>query len=251
MPSPKKVTKMVKERYKNGSETKVAYLQAHTQSLTLKTQLYTARQQQSTLYYQLIAISGLTQKVSLEKRFIYPVSTHIPKGKGCSPQQLIIDAQKKLYQSHMALNSNSLRELDLFSSLEQEPDQSIIRVGVNIPLSINNDRSEERMLAKLRMHQAALDSRQLAHTLKARRSMLETTIRELSGQYRALEGLSRDQQELVSLLEEGYRIAKGSLFQLMTEKSKLIQTRKTLLQTYKTINLQKIELRFLQGDYNE
>lgn len=251
MPSPKKVTKMVKERYKNGSETKVAYLQAHTQSLTLKTQLYTARQQQSTLYYQLIAISGLTQKVSLEKRFIYPVSTHIPKGKGRSPQQLIIDAQKKLYQSHMALNSNSLRELDLFSSLEQEPDQSIIRVGVNIPLSINNDRSEERMLAKLRMHQAALDSRQLAHTLKARRSMLETTIRELSGQYRALEGLSRDQQELVSLLEEGYRIAKGSLFQLMTEKSKLIQTRKTLLQTYKTINLQKIELRFLQGDYNE
>ena len=38
---------------------------------------------------------------------------------------------------------------------------------------------------------------------------------------------------------------------MMSAKDKLIQTRKALLQTQKTINDQKIELRFLQGNYND
>jgi outer membrane protein TolC len=81
--------------------------------------------------------------------------------------------------------------------------------------------------------------------------MIKAAIRELSNQYHALKILQTEQQELTALLQEGYTIAKGSLFQLMTAKNKLIQTRKSLLQTQKMINDQKIELRFLQGDYND
>jgi outer membrane protein TolC len=81
--------------------------------------------------------------------------------------------------------------------------------------------------------------------------MIKAAIRELSNQYYALRTLQKEQQELTTLLQEGYKIAKGSLFQLMTAKNKLIQTRKALLQTQKMINDQKIALRFLQGDYND
>jgi len=56
------ITNMVKERYKIGSENKVAYLQAKTETLALKTQRYTTKQQISTLYYQLLAIAGFREK---------------------------------------------------------------------------------------------------------------------------------------------------------------------------------------------
>jgi outer membrane protein TolC len=149
------------------------------------------------------------------------------------------------------MNQSGFRNFDLYSSLEQEPDQAVLRVGVNIPLNINNDRSEERMLARLQMQQTALDNRQLEISLRSQKEMLQSAIRELSQQYHALRTLQKEQKELVALLEEGYRIAKGSLFELMTEKGRLIRTRKALLQTQKMINNQKIALRFLQGDYNE
>jgi len=245
------VTKMVKERFESGSENKVAYLQARTESLTLKTHMYTTKQQQSTLYYQLLAIAGFSKKVSLEKRFIYSISSRTKNSSKLSPQQEIIRAKEKLYQSDYSMNQSSFQNYDLYAGMEKEPYQSILRVGLNVPLSLHNDRSEERMLAKLKMQQTALESEQLSITTRSQKQMYKAGIRELSAQYHALKTLQKEQQELTSLLQEGYTLAKGSLFQLMTAKNKLIQTRKALLQTQKMINDQKIALRFLQGDYND
>lgn len=246
-----KVTHMVKERYQSGSENRVAYLQAKTETITLKTQMYTTKQQRSTLYYQLLAIAGLSKKISLDKRFIYSVSSKTKTVSRLSPKQEILKAKEKLYQSDYTMNQSALRNFDLYAGIGKEPDQSILRVGLNIPLTINNDRSEERMLAKLKMQQTQLDAEQLSINVRSQKQMIKAAISELSQQYHALKTLQKEQQELTTLLQEGYKIAKGSLFQLMSAKSKLIQTRKALLQTQKMINDQKIALRFLQGDYND
>jgi len=246
-----RVTQMVKERYQSGSENRVAYLQARTETITLKTQMYTTKQQQNALYYQLLAIAGFSKKVSLDKRFIYSVSSKTKNASKLRPQQQIMKAKDKLYQSDYSMNQSAFQNYDLYTEIEKEPDQSILRVGLNIPLSIHNDRSEERMLAKLKMQQTALESEQLSITTHSQKQMLKAAIREFSEQYHALQALQREQQELTTLLQEGYKIAKGSLFQLMTAKNKLIQTKKALLQTHKMINDQKITLYFLQGDYNE
>ena len=246
-----RVTQMVKERYESGSENKVAYLQAKTETLTLKTQMYTTKQQQSTLYYQLLAVAGFSSKVSLEKRFIYSVSSKTKNSSKLSPQQQVIKAKGKVFQSDYSMNQNALQNYNLYAGMEKEPEQSILRFGLNIPLSIHNDRSEERMLAKLKMQQTQLDTEQLNINTHSQKQMIKVAIRELANQYYALRTLQQEQQELTTLLQEGYKIAKGSLFQLMTAKNKLIQTRKVLLQTQKMINDQKIALRFLQGDYND
>ena len=246
-----KVTNMVKERYQSGSENKVAYLQARTETLTLKTQMYTTKQQQSTLYYQLLAIAGFSSKVSLDKHFIYSVSSKTKNSSRLSPQQQVLKAKEKVFQSDYSMNQGALQNYNLYAGMEKEPDQSILRFGLNIPLAIHNDRSEERMLAKLKMQQTQLDTEQLNINIRSQKQMIKAAIRELSNQYYALRTLQKEQQELTTLLQEGYKIAKGSLFQLMTAKNKLIQTKKALLQTQKMINDQKIALRFLQGDYND
>ncbi len=246
-----KVTEMVYKRYKNGSENKVAYLQAKTQTSMLKTQLYSARQQRDTLYYQLLATAGFSKKVSLTKQFIYGISAATKETGRTTPLEAILLAKERLYQSKAIAAQGSFTQYELSTELEKEPDQSIFRVGLSIPLAINHDRSQERMLAKLQQNQVKLERQQLAVTLKNQKQMLQSAIKELTAQYHALQSLQKEQQELTALLQEGYTISKGSLFELMTAKNRLIQTRKALLQTQKMINEKKIELRFLQGAYND
>jgi len=246
-----RVTNMVKERYKNGSENRVSYLQAKTETLTLKTQMHTIKQQVGTLYYQLLAIAGFSKKVSLEKKFIYSISPKTKHSSKLSPNQKILLAKEKLYASQLSMNSSSFQNYDVYAGMEKEPDQSIMRLGVSIPLSLQHDRGEERALAKLQMQQLKLDNEQLSLNIKSQKQMLKASIKELSQQYNSLKILQKDQQSLTVLLNEGYQIAQGSLFQLMNTKNRLIQTQKSLLQTQKIINDQKIELRFLQGDYND
>jgi outer membrane protein TolC len=246
-----KVTSMVKERFQNGSDNKVSYLQAKTETLALKTQMYTTKQQLNSLYYQLLSTAGFRKKVSLEKKFIYSVSSKTKNSSKLSPEQQILQAKEKLYQSDLSMNKSSFQNYDVYAGMEKEPYQSILRLGVNIPLAMHNDRSEERMLAKLQGQQTKLDREQLSLNIHSQKQMLKASIRELSAQYFTLKTLQKEQQELTSLLQEGYKIAKGSLFEMMSAKNKLIQTRKALLQTHKNINDQKIELRFLQGDYND
>ena len=246
-----KVTDIVEARYKNGSENRVAYLQAKTDTMALKTEIFTTKQEMSTLYYQLLAIAGLTKKVSLEKHFIYPISTSIKSAHNPNPKQQILHAKAKLLESQMRMNESSIESYDLYSSIEDEPDQSIIRVGISIPLPIFNDKSEEKMLVKLQREQLTLDSEQLDIDIFTQKEMIKSSIKELSNQYQALKTLKKEQQVLNDLLQEGYRISQGSIFVMMNAKNKLIQTQKSLLQTQKTINNQKIDLRFIQGQYND
>lgn len=245
------VSKMVYERYKNGSENKVSYLQAKTETLTLKTQMYTTKQEMTSLYYQLLSIAGLSKKVSLEKRFIYSVSKQTNNISNITPKQQILNAKKKLLASQIQMNESIIDNYSFYGGIENEPDQSILRMGISIPLPIFNNKSEEQALARLQMQQLSLENEQLAIDIKSQKAMIKASIKEMSSQYYALKTLKKEQQTLSNLLQDGYQIAQGSLFGMMSAKNKLIQTRKALLQTQKLINTQKIELRFIQGSYND
>lgn len=246
-----KVSTIVKERYNSGTETKVAYLQAQTETLALKAQLHTTKQAMDTLYYQLLAMGGFKKKISLSKTFIYTVDKKIKHAKHLTPKQKILLAKEKLLQSQMRMNENSINMYALQAGIEKEPDQSIFRLGFSIPLPVRNNKEEEKALAQLKMQQLKLDGAQLEIDIKTKKQMLKSSIKELSAQYRALNILKHEQKSLNALLLEGYKIAQGSIFEMMNTKNKLIQTQKSLLQTQKMINNQKIELRFIQGHYND
>jgi outer membrane protein TolC len=246
-----KVSNIVKQRYENGSENKVAYLQAKTDTLSLKTEMFTTKQEMNTLYYQLLAIAGLRKKIHLEKQFIYSISSQVQTSNHTNSKQQILQAKEKLLESQIRMNESSIESYDLYSSIEDEPDQSIIRVGISIPLPIFNDKSEEKMLAKLQREQLILDSEQLEIDISTQKDMIKSSIKELSNQYQALKVLKKEQQLLNDLLQEGYKISQGSIFVMMNAKNKLIQTQKSLLQTQKIINNKKIDLRFIQGQYND
>lgn len=246
-----KVTGIVEERYKSGSENKVAYLQAKTDTLALKTQIHTTKQQMDSLYYQLLAIAGFREKVSLDKEFIYSVSSQTKSVSSVSFKEKILTAKEKILASQMRMNESSFNNYKLSAGIEQEPDQSILRFGISIPLAVQHNKEEEKALARLKMQQLELDNAQLKLDLNSQKKMLKASIRELSQQYHSLKTLKAEQEALSALLLEGYKIAQGSIFVMMNAKNKLIQTQKSLLQTQAMINNKKIELRFIQGQYND
>ncbi len=246
-----KVSEMVQQRYQNGSENKVAYLQAKTDTLALKTQIYATKQEMNSMYHQLLAIAGLKTKVPLDKHFIYTVSSKITGKTKENPKQQILQAKEKLIESQIQMNESTINSYEMFGGIEDEPDQSILRLGVSIPIPLFNTKSEEKMLAKLKMQQLSLDKEQLSIELYTEQEIIHASIQSLSQQYTSLQTLKKEQKILNDLLQEGYQIAQGSIFVMMSSKNKLIQTQKSLLQTQKMINNQKIALRFLQGSYND
>lgn len=246
-----KVTSIVEERYKSGSENKASYLQAKTDTLALKTLIYTTKQQMNSLHYELLAIAGFSDKVSLDKNFIYSVSSQTKSTSTVSPQEKILAAKEKMLEGQMRMNESSFNSYELSTGIEQEPEQSIIRFGISIPLTVQHNKEEEKALARLKMQQLELDSAQLKIDLSLKKQMLKDSIKELSQQYRSLKTLKAEQEALSTLLLEGYKIAQGSIFVMMNAKNKLIQTQKSLLQTQAVINNKKIELRFIQGQYND
>jgi len=246
-----KVTNIVEERYKGGSENKVAYLQAKTDTLALKTQIHTTKQRVNSLHFQLLSIAGFIEKVTLDKEFIYSVSSQTKNVSKLSPEEKVLAAKEKVLASQVLMNDSSFNSYELSAGIEQEPDQSILRFGISIPLTVQHNKEEEKVLAKLKMQQLELDSAQLKVELNLQKQRLSSSIEELSRQYYSLKELEKEQQTLNDLLLEGYSIAQGSIFEMMNAKNKLIQTQKSLLQTQTMINNKKIELRFIQGQYND
>jgi outer membrane protein TolC len=245
------VTHIVEERYKSGSETKVAYLQAKTDTLALKTEIFASKQAMNRLYYQLLALSGMKKKVSLEKKFIYAITAHTHRKEYENSQKAILKAKSKVLESQMRMNENTIERYDVYTAIDDEPDQAIIRMGVSMPLPIFNNKSEEKMLAKLQNAQLDLDKEQLDLDIFTQKAMIKSSLKALFEQYQALKILKKDQKDLNDLLQEGYKIAQGSIFMMMNAKNKLIQTQKSLLDTEKMINTQKIQLYFVEGHYND
>jgi len=193
----KKMTKIAKERYLNGAETRVSYLQAKTQTLSLKAQEHTTKQQVQSLYYTLLAIGGYNKKVTLSKKFIYAMNARV-KGKArLNARQKILLAKEKLYASQLRMNENRFTSFDVSAGLEKEPGQSILRVGISIPLPLRNNKEEEKALSRLKMKQLQLDRATLKLNNKSQRQLLKANLKELTLQYQALAVLKKNRTLLL------------------------------------------------------
>jgi len=246
-----KMANTVKERYQNGSESKVAYLQAKTQTLALKTQIHSTKKQKQTLYYQLLAMGGFSKKISLSKKFIYPVPEKYKQSKKQSAKEKILLAKHRLFTSQLRMKENHFESYNITAGIEKEPEQSILRLGISLTLPLRHNKEEEKALARIKMQTAELDRGQLHLDIRSKKQMYKSALKELSSQYHALTLLKKEQLSLTKLLQEGYTIAQGRLLELMIAKNALIQTKKSLLLSQKELNLTRISLRLLQGHYDD
>jgi len=122
---------------------------------------------------------------------------------------------------------------------------------VSIPLPLFNKKSEEKQLAKIALsnQKLAFASQQRALNLELPQLQEEITVQEaLRLKY---ENLVEEQNQLLTLYQRGYAIAKVNLLKLSTLKKELLLSKEQLLETSLAIEKNTIKINYLQGAYNE
>ena len=243
----KKILAVTQGRFSAGSIAKTELLQAQIE------------QSEALSYAKVLSLETLQQKntllrfANLEKNTELDAEHTFVQNSTVSTHPLLVLTQKKeeVSLAKLAVASHNIESIELFSEIEAEPDQDIFRVGISLALPIFNQRSEEKQLAKIAISNQklalALGKKLLA--LELAQLQKEIVVQEvLKSNY---EALILEEEQLLTMYQEGYAIAKVNLLKLNMLKKKLLDNRECLLEVTLAIEKNIIKINYLQGGQNE
>ena len=245
----KKITNITKARFENGTIAKVKYIQAKVDEKRVENFLNKMQVNTLSSYYRLIGFAGFTTEIELDDKYLFKLSK---QGSTSNSAQLIYSKSKIKSSLALAeLHSNRVEWIDLYGEFESEPDQSIARVGVDIPLAIFNTKSQERTIAKLQAKKSELISENINTTLSIKLKELSRSIESLSGLQLSTSELYKSQKELLLMYEDAYKIASIDLIELQVIKNQMIRTKEDAIEIELSKEQNIIQHNFLIGEYNE
>jgi len=244
-----KIAKISKSRFENGTIAKVKYIQAFLDTKRVQNFRAQQRLQKITAYYRMMGFCGLNETVDVDTTYNFTLAKQSENISNASIE--LSRARVKSAAANAELNSNKLEWVSLFGSFEREPDQSIARVGVNLPLVIFNTKSQEQIIAKLEADKEKFVTQNLTQRIVFKLRELKNSIKTLEEVEQTSKELLLSQKELLAMYEEGYKIANIDLIELQTIKNQLIQTKANLLNITLAKELNIIEHNYLTGTYNE
>ena len=245
----KKITNITKARFENGTIARVKYIQAKVDEKRVENFLNKMQVNTLNSYYRLIGFAGLTTEIELDDKYLFKLSK---QGSTSNSAQLIYSKSKIKSSLALAeLHSNRVEWIDIYGEFESEPDQSIARVGVDIPLAIFNTKSQERTIAKLQAKKSELISENINTTLSMKLKELSRSIESLSGLQLSTSELYKSQKELLLMYEDAYKIASIDLIELQVIKNQMIKTKEDAIEIELSKEQNIIQHNFLTGEYNE
>ncbi len=244
-----KIANISQNRFESGTIARVKYIQASLDTKRIENTLAQARVKKTTAYYRLMGFRGLNEEVEVDTAYDFTLANENTLHSNASIE--LSRAKVKSARASSELNANKLEWINLYGSYEQEPDQGIARVGVNIPLVIFNTKSQEKQIAKLAADKSELITQNLSEQLKFKLRELKNSIETLKSVEMTSQELLLSQRELLSMYQEGYKIANIDLIELQAIKNQLIQTKANLLNITLQKELNIIEHNYLTGTYNE
>ena len=244
-----KIASISRARFENGTIAKVKYLQAKMDTQRIENNVNTLDVAQTDAYYNLLAFAGMKSQTEIDSEHHFEMREGDKTAQ--SPELEYLSATTQLSVAKAKLNENKLEWIDLRAEFENEPDQDIYRVGVNIPLVIFNQRTQEKQLAQLQGQQQTLlyENKKRANDLTLKK--IAQMVEKLSSVEQSTQVLQQSQQKLLEMYEDGYKIANINLIELQLIKNQMIATQERLIeiQTQKEKNI--IEYNYLTGAYND
>jgi len=245
----KRIYEISKERYKEGTISKGVVLQAQVDYEIAEVSVENRNLDSLQSYYQLIKLAGLSDEVELNYRYEFILKTK--EDKINNPDLVFMKSLKDEYSSFSKLNSYSIEWIDLFAEYEDEPDQNIYRVGASLPLAVFNTKSQEKQIAKLEADKTQLNINRQRGEIKIENKRLQKYRVSLKELKLKNEQTLKTQEELLKMFEDGYKIANVNLLQLQNIKSKVIQTKESLIKIQSQLDINTITRNYIAGAYNE
>jgi len=145
------------------------------------------------------------------------------------------------------MQNKKLKTFKLLTAYEDDIDQSIVTFGVGVDIPLFNQNLEEYQLAKIKAEQTRLKEMQLKSSIELRLKSLNDQLAMLKKEYDELKKRASKEQELLSLFEEGFRLAQSSLLDIIQTQKSLIDTKRKLLEIEYLTNIYHIEIDYLKG----
>jgi len=248
----KNIAAITKERYDAGTIAQVKYLRVKVDLAGSKNALNEKKAMQIQSYYKLLAFSGLRDEKALDDNYDFKLSNRATKeGQNSSAALHYLQTQQKSANAKARLNANKIEWMNVYAAYEAEPDQDIVRAGVNIPLAFFNTKKEEKRIA-------LLQSKQSEFLIQNQKTALFFTLERLKKQLRILGdviGSTRElygsQKELLKMYEEGYKIASINLLELQNIKNQMIATKEKEIRLQSLKNKNIVIYNYEVGEYNE
>jgi outer membrane protein TolC len=195
-------------------------------------------------------LANIDENIQLDSQFIYPLLLN-SVASSTNPKLMFAKKRQNTLQKKAESLDHSIKTLNLVAEYEKEPDDEVKTLGVEFALPIFANSSQEARLAKIKARQHKLQINMLKTKEQLSQKRLEQTLENLKIQYASMLKQIQKQKKLLELFEEGYRISKGSLMELLDVKNHLIINKRKLLNIQKETNLKQIQLNFMLGAYND
>ncbi len=236
-----------KERYAAGTTSRGIMLQAQVDYKMVLSRVQTLELAGKREYYALLKNAGITQEVELESDYTFEY-----KGEGKNnPELLQLENSQKSALANAEVNSNKVEWMSLIGEYEKEPDQDIFRFGASIPLAFFNTKSQERQIATLEASRSEMLTENAKNRLEIEQKRLGYEAEGLKKLLEIDQDILVDEQELLTMYEEGYKIANVNLLALQDVKARLIETKERLIKIKIELDRNAIIQNYLQGNYND
>ncbi|QOP42446.1 TolC family protein [Sulfurimonas sediminis] len=248
----KNIANISRERYEAGTIAKVKYLRAKVDLTGSKNLLNEKKAMRLASYYKLLAFAGLQNEKELDENYVFKLSDKMQTELQNNSAELhYLQTQQNRAKAKAKLNANKIEWMNLYAAYEAEPDQSIARVGMNIPLALFNTKKEERKIASLQAKQSEflLQNQKTAFSFTLERLTKELAI--LGAVVNSTQDLYNAQKELLKMYEDGYKIANINLLELQNIKNQMIQTKEKKIMLENKINKNIVIYNYEVGEYNE
>ena len=217
-----------KERYDSGTISRGLILQAKIDYETIKIATDSLALQSQQTYYQMLKFAGITRELKLQDSYSFEL---LKKSRDIhNPNIEILQAQHKKALSQIEIDSKPVEWINAFAEYEVEPDQNIARVGVNFPLAVFNMKSQEKRIANLQVSRVELLIDNEEKSLQIEQNRLQNERKSLKVLRLENENVLVSELELLTMFQNGYKIANINLLQLQAIKNRLISTKKNIIQ---------------------
>jgi outer membrane protein, heavy metal efflux system len=245
----KKIYDISVARLESGSISKSLKLQAQVDYEITANRKETLSLSTMNFYFNILKFAGINEEVEIEGEHDFSIDIN-PKSIQ-NPTVKVFQAQQNQALRKAKLNSNTIEWVNLFAELENEPDQDVFRVGLNFPLAFFNDKSQEKSIAILQANRSELLIQNEQSRLNMEIARLQRERQSLVKLNEKSKNILKTQLRLLTMYEEGYKIASISLLQLQDIKNKVIETRRRLIEINTALNKNAIYTNYNQGNYNE
>jgi len=243
----KTIYNISKERYEAGTISRGIMLQAEVDFKMLQARVQTLALVRQRDYYGLLKRAGVKKEVEIDTDHTFILSSK----RNTNPRLLQLEKRQRSALATAEVNTNKVEWMSLVGEYEKEPDQDIFRFGASIPLAFFNTKRQEKRIATLE----ATRSEMLRQNAQ---SQLDVELRRLTYESEALRNLQtidedilKSETELLSMYEEGYKIANVNLLALQDAKRRLIETKERLIRIKIELDRNAIIYNYLQGTYND